>query len=249
MDGRHAARTAWTPSTVIVLAPWVVVLSGLAVMVVIFLVAAGCVPMQTRAIGEPPPTVVPESEPEPEPRVAASPPAVNTGGQLVAAAPPPSGEAVLRPAPSSPAPSTSAVMPPSPAGPTHRPVEPPRATKPAPPRTPAPPADPDVVGRYRVLQQFGDGFIAEVLVVNTSRRDRDWTVTVRFPDNVGRLYAAWVEGAPQATVRRSGREYVFTSSVPVGAHSSVPLRFHFERHGRGTTPQRCLANGAPCDLD
>ncbi|MFV2011206.1 MULTISPECIES: cellulose binding domain-containing protein [unclassified Micromonospora] len=216
-------------------------------MVVILLVAAGCVPMQTRAIGEPPPTVVPE----PEPRVAASPPAVNTGGQLVAAAPPPSGEAVLRPAPSSsapssPAPSTPAAMPPSPSGPIH---EPSHATTSAPPRTPAPPVDPDVVGRYSVLQQFGDGFIAEVLVVNTSGRDRDWTVTIRFPDNVGQLHTAWVEGAPQATMRRSGREYVFTSSVPVGARSSVPLRFHFERHGRGATPQRCLTNGAPCDLD
>ncbi|WBC00084.1 MULTISPECIES: cellulose binding domain-containing protein [unclassified Solwaraspora] len=222
-------------------------------MVVILLVAAGCVPVQTRAIGESQPTV----RPEPEPRVAVSPPAVNTGGQLVATAPPPSGEAVLRPAPSSspvpswPAsssllPSTSATLPSLPSTPSY---DPPRVTTPAAPSASAPAAAPDVIGRYRVLQQFGDGFIAEVLVMNTSRYDRAWTVTISFPDNVSRMHTAWVEGAPQATMRRSGREYVFTGSVPVGARSSVPLRFHFERHGHGTTPQRCLANGAPCDLD
>ncbi|WFE27922.1 hypothetical protein O7623_01560 [Solwaraspora sp. WMMD791] len=219
-------------------------------MTVIFLVAAGCVPMQTRAIGEAPPPVNDRPAPEPEPRVPASPPAVNTGGQLVAVAPPPSGEAILAPAPPSstpPAPPTPDMMP-SPTGPALATVLPPGVTAPARTTPPAPPANPDVIGQYRVLQQFGDAFIAEVLVVNTSRRDRDWTVTLRFPDNVGRLYAAWVEGAPQATLRQSGRDYVFTSSVPVAARSSVPLRFHFQRHGGGATPQRCAANGAPCQL-
>ncbi|MFY1699513.1 MULTISPECIES: cellulose binding domain-containing protein [unclassified Solwaraspora] len=207
--------------------------------------------MQTRAIGEAPPPVDDRPAPEPEPRVPVSPPAVNTGGQLVAVAPPPSGEAILAPAPPSPTPPVPPTpdMMPSPTGPAMATVLPPGVTT-APARTtpPAPPANPEVIGQYRVLQQFGDAFIAEVLVVNTSRRDRDWTVTLRFPGNVGRLYAAWVEGAPQATLRQSGRDYIFTSGVPVAGNSSVPLRFHFERRGHGSEPQRCAVNGAACRL-
>ncbi|MDG4765566.1 cellulose binding domain-containing protein [Solwaraspora sp. WMMD406] len=231
------------------MAPWVVVLSGLGVMVLIFLVAAGCVPMQSRATGEvPPPDLV---TPAPEPRPAASPP-INTGGQLVAVAPPPSGQAILAPAPPSPSLTPSAPVMPPPAAST-----PPAASAPAPPPAttaapppPPPPVEPkpnhDLVGRYRVLDQYGDAFIAEVLVVNTSSRDQDWTVTLRFPRNVGRLYAAWVEGAPQASMTRSGSDYVFRGGVPVGGRSSVPLRFHFERHGSGARPDRCAVNGAGC---
>ncbi|MFY1637777.1 hypothetical protein ACN27F_31650 [Solwaraspora sp. WMMB335] len=235
MDGRHAARNVWTPTHVIAMAPWVVVLSGLGVMIVIFLVATGCVSVQSRAIGELPRQPA-TATPAPGPRPAASAPPVNTGGQLVAAAPPPSGEAILAPAPPSPSPST---MPPAP------PTTVPPATSTAPP-----PAEPEpdwkVLGQYRVMDQYHDAFIAEVLVMNTSRRDRDWTVTLRFPSNVGRLYAAWVDGAPQANLRRSGADYVFTSGVPVDGHSAVPLRFHFERHGRGAEPLHCVVNGAPC---
>ncbi|MFV2020944.1 cellulose binding domain-containing protein [Micromonospora sp. LOL_023] len=214
-------------------------------MVVIFLVAAGCVPVQTSVVGElsPPPSTL---APEPEPRVPASPPSVNTGGQLVAAAPPPSGEAILAPAPPSPSPTPSPTPAPSIA------EMPPPSTGSAPSTAassagvPRPPADPHLSGRYRVLDKFGDGFIAEVLVVNSSGQGRDWTVTLRFPGNVGRLYAAWVEGAPQATMSRSGQDYVFTSGVPVAGHSSVPLRFHFERRGGGTDPDRCAVNGVAC---
>ena len=212
-------------------------------MVVIFLVAAGCVPVQTRVIGEPTPPPSPALEPEPEPRPAASPPPVSTGGQLVAAAPPPSGEAILAPAPASPTPS------PTPTPTLSTPAMPPPTTGPTlSTALPRPPVDPHLVGRYRVLNHFGDAFIAEVLVVNTSGRDRDWTVTLRFPANVGRLYAVWVEGAPQATMTRSGRDYVFTSGVPVAGHSSVPLRFHFERRGHGSEPELCTVNGGACQL-
>ncbi|WP_326553035.1 cellulose binding domain-containing protein [Micromonospora sp. NBC_01813] len=211
-------------------------------MVVIFLVAAGCVPVQTRVIGElpPPPSTL---APEPEPRLPASPPSVNTGGQLVAAAPPPSGEAILAPAPPSPTPS------PTPTPVPATPAMPPPTTGPALSTVvPPPSADPHLTGRYRVLDKFGDGFIAEVLVVNSSGQGRDWTVTLRFPGNVGRLYAAWVEGAPQATMSRSGQDYIFTSGVPVAGHSSVPLRFHFERRGHGADPDRCAVNGVACQV-
>jgi hypothetical protein len=71
-------------------------------------------------------------------------------------------------------------------------------------------------------------------------------VVLRFPDSVGPLYTSWVEGAPQATLTRSGQTYVWHSGVPVGGRSSVPLRFQFARHGGGMSPSLCTVNGIAC---
>lgn len=235
MDGRHAARYVWAPATLLAMTPWAVVLSGLAVMMVIFVVAAGRVHMDTAAIGEQPGAT--PAVPNQRPRPPAVPPPMNTGGQLAAIAPPPAGEATLAPAPP---PTTTPPPPPSVA----RPPDQSPSTAPAPSYR----GSATVQGRYRVLAEYGESFIAEVLVVNFSREDRDWKVTLRFPDNVGRMHTAWVEGAPQASISRSDRDYVFTSGVPVPGWSSVPLRFQFERYGRGAEPSVCTVNGGPCAI-
>lgn len=142
-------------------------------------------------------------------------------------------------------------------GSTSHPAKPP----PAPPATPSPskrppttnptktnppPAAP-LTGRYRVLNSWDDGFIGEVLVGNDSDQPHDWTVKLRFPDGVGRLYASWVSGAPDATLTREGNTYVWRSGVPVDGWSQVPLQFQFSnRPGSGTWPSLCTANGADC---
>lgn len=123
----------------------------------------------------------------------------------------------------------------------------PTRTRPGPPAGPPPPPPPaTVTGRYRVMSSFADSFIGEVLVANNGQSDRQWTVELRFPSNVGGLRTAWVESAPQATLRRSGDRYVFTSTAPVAAGASVPLRFHFDRSGRGETPTECVTSGNRC---
>lgn len=96
------------------------------------------------------------------------------------------------------------------------------------------------------MASFHDAFQGEVLVANNDRTARHWTVELRFPENVGRLWTYWVESAPQATLRRSGDWYVFTSTAPLAAGASVPLRFHFERQGRGDIPAECRASGTSC---
>ena len=117
-----------------------------------------------------------------------------------------------------------------------------RATTTAPAPAPGP-----VSGRYRVIDSFGDGFIGEVLVANAAGRDRDWRVELRFPATVGDLITSWVESAPQATLRRSGDRYVWSSGVPVPARGQVALRFHFSRTGSGNLPATCTVNGRTCD--
>lgn len=108
------------------------------------------------------------------------------------------------------------------------------------------PAPGPVGGRYRVIDSFADGFIGEVLVTNPAGRDLDWRVELRFPAAVGDLITSWVESAPQATLRRSGDSYLWSSGVPVPARGQVALRFHFARSGSGNRPAGCAVNGRAC---
>jgi hypothetical protein len=116
-----------------------------------------------------------------------------------------------------------------------------RATTAAPPPSPGP-----VTGRYRVVDSYDNAFIGEVLVANDSGRDSDWRVELRFPAAVGDLITSWVESAPQATLRRSGDSFIWTSGVPVPARGQVALRFHFSRTGSGNLPSACTVNGQGC---
>ncbi|MGW4945913.1 hypothetical protein ACWEOZ_30525 [Actinoplanes sp. NPDC004185] len=112
-------------------------------------------------------------------------------------------------------------------------------TAPAPARGP-------VSGRYRVVDSYDNAFIGEVLVANSSGRDSDWRVELRFPPAVGDLITSWVESAPQATLRRSGDSFIWASGVPVPARGQVALRFHFSRSGSGNLPSACTVNGLGC---
>jgi hypothetical protein len=112
------------------------------------------------------------------------------------------------------------------------------------PARPAPRSD--VTGRYRLMNSYVDSFIGEVLLTNAAAAPRTWTVTLRFPATVGGLRTAWVESAPQATLRRSGPTLTFTGTAPLAARSSVPLRFHFDRTGPDVRPAFCAVDGAPC---
>lgn len=108
------------------------------------------------------------------------------------------------------------------------------------------PPTPDLTGRYRTVQTFDGGFIGEVLVTNSSAAGRTWTVRLRFPSTIGPMRTFWVEGAPQATLKQEGEVFAFTGSAPVGARSSVALRFQFDRRTSATTPLTCTVNGVAC---
>ena len=211
------------------LLPWTPTLIGVLALIVLLIVAA------TRFTSSPAPAALP-------PAATFLPPPV------LAPIPLPPGQAALplSPAPSAVSVSTSASARPGKSKPATTPTSPrPARSSSRPSTTPAPPAGP-VSGHYRVMDSYADSFIGEVLVANSAGSDRDWRVELRFPATVGDLVTSWVEGAPQATLSRSGAGYIWSSGVPVPAHSQVPLRFHFSRSGSGNLPSACTVNGSAC---
>jgi hypothetical protein len=205
----------------------VVALIGVALLVVVFtLLVPG--QRETATLPPPPPPFLPA-------------PTMDLGP----AAPGGSGPATSAPVASAPGPSAPGTSAPA----AQVPAATATATRPAAPARARPATTPPeitVTGSYRVVDSFGDGFIGEVQVVNTTARDRGWTVRLRFPDNVGALRTSWVESAPQASVSTAGDTFVWTSGVPVRARSSVALRFHFARSGSGERPRACTVNGTAC---
>lgn len=226
------------------MAPWLVVGCGVGVMIFLFVAVLAGLP-GTR----PGPVAGPAGfspawpfGPDAERPTPAGDEVSPTWSPSAAASIPPGGEAATG------GPATTAGGPAATATGRTPPAARPAPTTASPTRTrPAdPPPRPEVTGRYRVMASFHDSFQGEVLVTNNGPAARQWSVELRFPGNVGRLQTSWVESAPQATLRRSGDRYIFTSTVPLAAGSSVPLRFQFDRSGRGDLPSDCRVNGTRC---
>jgi hypothetical protein len=112
---------------------------------------------------------------------------------------------------------------------------PPATVSPAPPPTP-------LDARYQILQVFQGGFIAEVLISNTSRGALAWVARVDYPG--GRVVTAWLEGVPQGTFSGVGGTLTYRSGPDLAAGSSVHLRFHIE--SAGFRPASCTVSGRTC---
>ncbi|GAB3940169.1 cellulose binding domain-containing protein [Micromonospora vulcania] len=218
MSGMPRAPRPSRGPVAIASSPWIVVLAGVVVMVVLVFVALGAYRGRSPAPddGAVPPVV-------PLPQVT-DPAAAPTPSRSSAALLP-----GLSPRATGSPPSTPASRPPS-AGPP--------ATRP-PTRAPEPPA---VGGRYRVVQSWDSGFIGEVLIVNATRESRDWTARLDYAG--GRLVTSWVEGVPQGTARPGDGSFTYTSGVDVPAGGSVALRFEWQR--ASTTPRECTVDGVRC---
>lgn len=245
-SGYDVDREVPSSPRLVEMAPWVVVGAGVGAMIFLFVAATAGLPTAQSADSTPGPILSPVWPFVPDAGQSVGNGEFAPGPTAAATAPPlaaPTSDPATPP-PATPRPGAGA---PAPSAPR------PGASAPSAPRTtavaapaPAPPQRVDVTGRYRVMESFHDSFIGEVLVTNDGRAARQWTVELRFPGNVGGLRTSWVESAPQATLRRSGERYFWTSSVPVGAGSAVPLRFHFDRSGGGDTPSECRTNGGRC---
>lgn len=138
----------------------------------------------------------------------------------------------------------AAVMPPGAAPPR---VSPPPPSPPPPPPVPSP-APPPLEATYRLEAVYRYAFIGKVEISNPTDEAQDWTVELEFPDSVGRLNTFWVDGTPQPTKERDRDRYIFTSTVPVEANSTVVLKFHFNFYGRDITPTLCTVDGNACEI-
>ncbi|GAA3764697.1 hypothetical protein GCM10022225_58430 [Plantactinospora mayteni] len=216
-------------------APWIVVLAGVLVMTVIFVFATGYLARDRRTSGAPETAwpFAPGATPSP---VASDTDPASPGGS------PPAGPRT--PTPTSARPNGGDKPAASRAAPPRTTTTPP----PARPTTAAPkPPDP-LTGRYRVLADYRDSFIAEVLVRNDAGSAQSWTVELRFRNEVHDLRAFWVESAPRPSVDRDNGRWIFRSGTPLSNGRSDPLRFHFARWGDGEQPISCTVNGRACEI-
>ncbi|GIJ77526.1 cellulose binding domain-containing protein [Micromonospora phaseoli] len=92
------------------------------------------------------------------------------------------------------------------------------------------------------MDTFPGGFIAEVLIRNTSGGDLGWVARVDYPG--GRVVTAWLEGVPQGTFSGAGGTLTYRSGPALAAGSSVPLRFHIE--SARSRPASCSVSGRGC---
>ncbi|EEP70721.1 hypothetical protein MCAG_01048 [Micromonospora sp. ATCC 39149] len=215
-------------STAIANSPWIVVSVGVVVMVVLLFVALGT--YRTRGpVGEAFPA--PEwTMPQPTMTLPTLPPTVS------------------RSVTESPAPVVPGLSPrSSPSPSTARPTKPDAIPTPGggsrSASPPAPPAPPPFTGAYRVLETYNGAFIGEVLVRNESRSSQGWTVRMTFP--YANLVTAWIEGAPQGRISRSGDTWTFTSGADLNPGAAVPLRFHYDRTW-ATRPTACTVGNVGC---
>ncbi|MEN3611121.1 cellulose-binding protein [Plantactinospora sp. ZYX-F-223] len=215
-------------------APWIVVLAGVLVMIVLFAFASGFLTGDRRTSGAPDPAWPFAPGSTPSPVDSATDPA-SPGGSPSAGPRTPTPTATRPNGGGKPAASRAA---------------PPRTTPPqARPTSSAPKPPEPLTGRYRVLAEYRDSFIAEVLVRNEAGSAQSWTVELRFRNEVDDLWGFWVEGAPRPSVDRDDGRWIFRSGAPLPSGRSDPLRFQFEHWGDGERPISCTVNGRACEID
>lgn len=215
------------PGAAMASSPWILVAAGVVVMVVLLVVALGSVRGRSTfpAAGPADPVMsLPHVPLTPTAVTPTGPSPVSATAAVVPGLSPRSTVLPARPTPAAPTPSPRGVA---------RPVLPP---------TPPPTPPSAVTGRYSVPSVFDGGFIGEVLLVNTARTSRGWTVRAVFPG--GRLVTAWVEGAEQGVFRFDDGVFTYRSGFALAPGQSLPVRFHIER--AGARPVSCTVDGTPC---
>lgn len=224
MSGTGRAPSKSYGTTAVASSPWIVVSIGVAVMVVLLVVALGAYrgrsPDFDAQPDPPPPTVALPELPLP-PTASASP----TPSARATRTP---GERTVSPS-ARPTPSRASRAPSPTAGGGDAPLA-------------VPPPSSPMSGRYRVVDSFRGGFIGEVLIRNSSSTGRDWTARLVFPG--GRLDIAWLEGAPQGTVSRTDDGFSYRSGRDLAGGASVALRFHVE--DADSRPASCTVDGVAC---
>ncbi len=215
---------------VIASAPWVVVLLGTALLVVLLVVA-----------------VLSFRGPE---RPAQSAPAPPMSLPIPAAADTPA--PAQSPSRAAPAPSTSSAQPTAPSRTAAAAAS--SATGPGPasiaPTSIAPTDAPmvadtgGVTASYRVLNTDVGSFRARLSVHNGTGERKDWQVELRFTGEVTGVQASSGPGV-SVTIRGSGW-YLLSGTRPLDAGGQQTVQLRFSRTGGGEHPAQCTVNGSAC---
>lgn len=103
---------------------------------------------------------------------------------------------------------------------------------------------------YQVINQWEDGFIADVTVINnTNQALEDWTVSWNFPDDqiIENTWNAQLENS-EATASMQLKNVPWNVQIPVD--SSVTFGFQGRYQGQNTPPTEFQLNGQSCsDLE
>jgi hypothetical protein len=139
----------------------------------------------------------------------------------------------------SPDPSASPSASPSPGGTTTAapPTVSPRATT----RTARPPA-PTVTANYAVRTDWGDGFVADIVVRNATAAPATWFVDLAYSRDV------YISGSNtwNATVEVVGGTYRFRGTAVLQPGETVQFGFVASKFGGSSVPSSCTVNGRAC---
>ncbi|MEW2385073.1 hypothetical protein AB0873_23720 [Micromonospora sp. NPDC047707] len=214
--------------------PWIVVLSGVVLLVVLLVMAL----LSFRG-----------SE-----RHAAPPPAP----PLVLPTPAAAASAYPSPAPAS---ATAAASPTASASATTTATRVPRPTRTrsTPPATASSPVPPSplvgggdasagqVTARYEVTDRHRDSFEAELVVRNRTGEARDWRVELTFTGDIDSFRVYGRSGVSVSA--EGGGRYVLRGTGPVGAGEAERFHLWISHDGADTEPDRCTVNDADCVIE
>ncbi|RLP94253.1 hypothetical protein [Micromonospora sp. CV4] len=231
-DGAEGARAARVLASV----PWIVVLLGVCVLVVLLVVALLSFRTREREATSQaaPPVFLPTVPAAASATATASPTPTptRTAGERRTASPQPSLSS-RTPSPrvssSSPAPSRTSAP-----------------AAPAAPAAPLGPVDGTVTARYQVGTDGWDGDEAVLSVTNESGGTLDWRVELAFDDDVRGLR---VSGDSDVSVSARGDgDFVLRGTGALAPGDTRTLRLRLGWDDSGERPHRCTVNGVDCQL-
>jgi len=142
-----------------------------------------------------------------------------------------------------PAPSASSSAPPSVPPSPVRTIARPRTA--APPRVTTPPPRPapvTVTANYSVRTDWGEGFVADIIVRNAGAAPATWIVQLTFTYDVTISSTnTW-----NASVQRLGATYHFGATWALDPGESVQFGFVASKSRTSSVPSRCLVDGHAC---
>jgi len=120
------------------------------------------------------------------------------------------------------------------------------ASPPASSTTPDRTQPPSLVASYRTLNNWGTGFIGQVMIVNQGNSSiNGWTVTMTVREGVYLSFASWPTRGQQSGTTLTFRPGQGQANLNPGESVTFTFQVH-SYHRRVSGPETCTINGTPC---